>query len=109
MVESSQSCQELIMLELDVIASINWNPAYGERLREMRGKVSMQMLADEVTEKFGYRVTKQYIQMMEKPFGERASKTVPFLLLRYICASLGRDVQEIFDSPKITKKMTRQS
>lgn len=104
MVESSQSCQEFIMLELDVIASINWNPAYGERLREMRGKVSMQTLADEVTEKFGYRVTKQYIQMMEKPFGERASKTVPFLLLRYICAALGRDVQEIFDSPKITKK-----
>lgn len=103
MVESRESCRELIMLDLDVIASVNWSPAYGERIREMRGKISMQKLADEVTEKFGYNVTKQYIQMMEKPFSPRASKTVPFLLLRYICAALGRDVQEIFDSPKIIK------
>ncbi len=104
MIKSSETCQELIMVELDVIASINWNAAYGERLREMRGKVSMQQLADEVTQKFNYPVTKQYIAMIERPFGDKASKTVSFQLLRYICNILGEDVQDIFGSPKIIQK-----
>ncbi|MBD2683566.1 hypothetical protein H6H03_39690 [Nostoc paludosum FACHB-159] len=104
MAESSETCRELIMLELDIVASVNWNATYGERLREMRGKVPMQRLADEVSEKYGYRVTKQYIQMLERPFGEKASKTVSFILLRYICAVLGNDVQSLFGSPKIIEQ-----
>ncbi|BBD63108.1 hypothetical protein NIES2109_59580 (plasmid) [Nostoc sp. HK-01] len=104
MVESSETCRELIMLELNIVASVNWNATYGERLREMRGKVPMQRLADEVSEKYGYRVTKQYIQMLERPFGEKASKTVSFILLRYICAALGNDVQSLFGSPKIIEQ-----
>lgn len=92
------------MLDLDVIATVNWSPKYGEALRRIRGDLTMQAIAKEVTERYNYPVTKQYINMLEKPFTEKASKTVSFQLLRYICEVANGDICDIFGSPKIFQK-----
>ncbi|QLE45765.1 hypothetical protein FD723_36555 (plasmid) [Nostoc sp. C052] len=98
---SSGTHKEFIMLELDLITTVAWNPTFGEKLKDMRGKLSRRSLAEEVRLKFDYQVSHQYIQLLEHPTMPRAPKNVSFQLLRHICQILGKDVQELFGSPKI--------
>ncbi|MBD2492317.1 helix-turn-helix transcriptional regulator [Aulosira sp. FACHB-615] len=98
---SSGTSKEYIMLELDLITTVAWKPAFGEKLKQMRGKVSRRSLAEEIQAQFDYRVSQQYIQLLENPNMPKAPQNVSFQLLRYICQVLGHDVQEIFGSPKI--------
>ena len=98
---SSDTNKEYIMLELDLITTVAWKPAFGEKLKQMRGKVSRRSLADEVQSRFDYKVSQQYIQLLENPTMPKAPQNVSFQLLRYICQVLERDVQEIFGVPKI--------
>lgn len=93
---------QLIMLELDIIAAVEWNQEIGTRLKAMRGKVSRRALAVIVQSEYGYKVSQQYIQLLEHPaMNEKAPSTVSFKLLRYLTQALGRDVYELFNSPKI--------
>lgn len=104
---SSEASKELIMLELDIIASVEWNPEFGKKLKEMRGKVSRRALAAQLQEQYGYKVSQQYIQLLEHPEGnEKAPSTVSFKLLRYLTQALGKDVYELFNSPKILSSKT---
>lgn len=100
---SSRASQEYIIMELNIIASVHWCAEYGEKVRWMRGEKSMQAIVDEIQERYDYKVTKQYIQMLERPFSEKAPKTVSFQLLDYISKVTGHDVREIFDSPIVSK------
>ncbi len=104
---SSSNGKNLIMLELDIIASVEWNPDLGTRLKAMRGKVSRRALAAKVQEDYGYKVSQQYIQLLEHPaMNEKAPSTVSFKLLRYLTQALGRDIYELFNSPKIITSFT---
>ncbi|RAM49097.1 MAG: hypothetical protein C6Y22_24630 [Hapalosiphonaceae cyanobacterium JJU2] len=102
--ESSETCLEMIQIDLNEIATVNWNKERGEKLRCIRGKHSMQSLVDLIKQKYNYSTTKQYIQMLERPVSPKASKTVSFALLRYICDVVGADVRDLYDSPKISQK-----
>ena len=102
--ESSETCLEMIQIDLNEIATVNWDEERGERLRRIRGKHSMQSLVDLIKQKYDYSTTKQYIQMLERPVSAKASKTVSFALLRYICDAVGADVRDLYDSPKISQK-----
>lgn len=88
------------MIDLDLVATVNWHSSHGDKLRAMRGKLSRRKLADMVARNGG-RLSHQYIQLMENPSLPKAPRSVSFDLLRHICNVLGRDVQELFDSPKI--------
>lgn len=101
--ESSTTCQ-MIQIYLNEIATVHWNEEYGEKLRRIRGDHSMQNLVDLIKEKYDYPTTKQYIQMLERPVTPRASKTVSFVLLRYICEVVGADIRDLYGSPKISQK-----
>ncbi|PAX59437.1 hypothetical protein CK510_07035 [Brunnivagina elsteri CCALA 953] len=104
---SSVNSKNLIMLELNAIASVEWNPELGQKLKSMRGKVSRRVLAAKVMDKYEYKVSQQYIQLLEHPEGsERAPSTVSFRLLRYLTEALDSDIYELFDSPKIIAKDT---
>jgi hypothetical protein len=109
MEESSKTCLEMIQIDLNEIATVNWNEERGERLRRIRGSHSMQSLVDLIKEKYNYSTTKQYIQMLERPHSPKASKTVSFTLLRYICEVVGADVRDLYDSPKISQKKSSPS
>jgi transcriptional regulator with XRE-family HTH domain len=98
---SSDTSKEYIMLELDLITTVAWKPAFGEKLKQMRGKLSRRSLAEEIQGRFDYKVSQQYIQLLENPNMPKAPQNVSFQLLRYICQVLEHDVQEIFGSPKI--------
>ncbi len=99
---SSDTSKKLIMLELDLIASVEWNQEIGTRLKAMRGKVSRRALVAIVQDLYGYKVSQQYIQLLEHPQGnEKAPSSVSFKLLRYITQALERDVYELFNSPRI--------
>lgn len=99
---SSVTHKKLIMLELDIIASVEWNQHFGTRLKEIRGKVSRRALAEKVLTTYGYKVSQQYIQLLEHPEGnEKAPATVSFKLLRYLTEALSSDVYELFNSPEI--------
>jgi hypothetical protein len=102
--ESSETCLEMIQIDLNEIATVNWNKERGEKLRRIRGNHSMQSLVDLIKQKYNYSTTKQYIQMLERPVSPKASKTVSFALLRYICEVVGADVRDLYDSPKISQK-----
>jgi hypothetical protein len=77
---SSDASKKLIMLELDAkqarrksFASVEWNPELGQKLKYIRGKVSRRVLAAKVMDKYEYKVSQQYIQLLEHPEGsERA-------------------------------------
>ncbi len=93
------------MLELDLIASVEWNQELGIRLKAMRGEVSCRRLAAKVQDLYEYKVSQQYIQLLEHPEGnEKAPSSVSFKLLRYLTQALGRDVYELFDSREIVTK-----
>jgi hypothetical protein len=99
---SSKASKKLIMLELDVVASVDWKPEFGKKLKVMRGKVSRRTLAQKVIDQYGYKVSQQYIQMLEHPEGnEKAPATVSFKLLRYLTEALDTNVYELFNSPEI--------
>ncbi|MBN3945234.1 MAG: hypothetical protein HWQ38_01570 [Nostoc sp. NMS7] len=98
---SSDTSKEYIMLELDLITTVAWKPAFGEKLKQMRGKLSRRSLAEEIQGRFDYKVSQQYIQLLENPNMPKAPQNVSFQLLRYICQVLEHDVQEVFGSPKI--------
>jgi hypothetical protein len=104
---SSDTNKKLIMLELDIIASVEWTPDLGKKLKEMRGKVSRRALAAKVQEEYGYKVSQQYIQLLEHPEGsEKAPSTVSFKLLRYLTQALDKDIYDLFNSPKIFSNAT---
>ncbi len=99
---SSVTGKKLIMLDLDIIASVEWSAEFGKRLKDMRGKVSRRSLAAMLLAKYEYKVSQQYIQLLEHPDEyEKAPSTVSFKLLRYLTEALGRDIYELFGSPKI--------
>ncbi|BDA71771.1 hypothetical protein CAL7716_059370 [Calothrix sp. PCC 7716] len=99
---SSKASKKFIMLELDVVASVDWTPEFGQKLKLMRGKVSRRALAQKVIDQYDYKVSQQYIQLLEHPEGnEKAPATVSFKLLRYLTEALDTDVYELFDSPQI--------
>ena len=99
---SSITSKKLIMLELDVIASVDWRPEFGKKLKLMRGKVSRRALAQKVIDQYGYKVSQQYIQLLEHPEGnEKAPATVSFKLLRYLTEAVDTSVYELFNSPEI--------
>jgi len=106
--ESSGVCREMIQIDLNAIATVNWSEEMGEKLRAYRLKsgLSMSQLVSRIQNTYSYPVTKQYIQMVERPTGDRPPKTVSFELLRYICTTLGADVRDLYESPKISQKMT---
>ncbi|MEA5595690.1 hypothetical protein [Rivularia sp. UHCC 0363] len=90
------------MLDLNAIASVEWNQELGKKLKAIRGKVSRRALAAMLQEKYQYKVSQQYIQLLEHPEGnEKAPSTVSFKLLRYLTEALGSDIYELFNSPKI--------
>jgi hypothetical protein len=66
---SSMTSKKLIMLELDIIASVDWKPEFGKKLKLMRGKVSRRALAQKVIDQYNYKVSQQYIQLLEHPEG----------------------------------------
>ncbi len=101
---SSDTSKEYIMLELDLITTVAWKPVFAEKLKDMRGKVSRRSLAGEVKSRFDYKVSQQYIQLLENPAMPKAPQNVSFQLLRYICQILGYEVQEIFGSPQIISR-----
>ncbi|HLO84812.1 MAG TPA: hypothetical protein VK203_07345 [Nostocaceae cyanobacterium] len=78
-----------------------WKESFAHKLKAMRGKMSRRTLAQQVQERYGYSVSQQYIQLLETPTLPKAPQSVSFQLLRYICEILERDVQDLFDSPKI--------
>lgn len=94
----------MIQIDLTEIATVYWDKQHGERLRLIRGNHSMQSVVEQIKEKYNYSTTKQYIQMLERPVSPKASKTVSFTLLRYICEVVGADVRDLYDSPKISQK-----
>ncbi len=95
------------MLSLDAIASVEWSPELGEKLKSMRGKVSRRALAAKVMSMYDYKVSQQYIQLLEHSAGnEKAPSTVSFKLLRYLTAALDSDIYEFFDSPEIITRGT---
>ena len=99
---SSMTSKKLIMLELDIVASVDWKPEFGKKLKLMRGKVSRRALAQKLIDKYGYKVSQQYIQLLEHPEGnEKAPATVSFRLLRYLTEALNANVYELFNSPEI--------
>lgn len=99
---SSVTHKKSIMLELDLIGSVEWNQQLGTRLKEIRGKVSRRALAEKILTMYDYKVSQQYIQLIEHPEGnEKAPATVSFRLLRYLTEALGSDVYELFNSPEI--------
>jgi len=104
---SMETSKQLIMLDLDIIASVEWNADLGMKLKTMRGKVSRRALAVKVMEQYEYKVSQQYIQVLEHPDQkEKAATTVSFKLLRHLTAALGGDVYELFNSPKILSSNT---
>ena len=102
--KSSEACLEMIQIDLNEIATVRWDERRGERLRRIRGNHSMQALVDLIKHNYNYPTTKQYIQMLERPLSPKASKTVSFTLLRYICEVVGADIRDLYDSPKISQK-----
>ncbi len=104
---SSVTYKKLIMLDLDIIASVKWSPELGKKLKDMRGKVSRRALAAILQEQYQYKVSQQYIQLLEHPEGnEKAPSSVSFMLLRYLTEALGSDIYELFNSPKIFDRET---
>jgi transcriptional regulator with XRE-family HTH domain len=97
---SSATSKEFIMIDLNLINTVVWQESSAKKLRAMRGKLSRRELVERVREN-GYEVSQQYIQLIENPALPKAPQNVSFQLLRNICQVLGRDVQELFDSPKI--------
>lgn len=102
---SSQTSKEFIMIDLDLVNTVVWNEYSAGKLRAMRGKLSRRKLAAMILEDGG-QVSQQYIQLIENPHLPKAPRNVSFELLRRICRCLGRDVQELFDSPKIISSNT---
>lgn len=99
---SSITSKKLIMLELDIVASVDWKPEFGQKLKLMRGKVSRRALAQKLIDQYDYKVSQQYIQLLEHPEGnEKAPATVSFKLLRYLTQALDTNVYELFNSPEI--------
>lgn len=96
----------MIQIDLDEIATVIWSEAHGSELRRIRGKHSMQKIVELIKEKYDYSTTKQYIQMLERPVSEKASKTVSFALLRYFCDVAGADIRDLYNSPKISQKIS---
>jgi DNA topoisomerase VI subunit A len=95
------------MLELDAIASVEWTPELGQKLKSIRGKVSRRALAAKGMDMYDYKVSQQYIQLLEHPEGnEKAPSTASFRLLRYLTEALDSDIYELFDSPKIIARGT---
>jgi hypothetical protein len=97
---SSQASKEFIMIDLDLVNTVVWRRSHAEKLKAMRGKLSRRKLAAMVVQ-CGGKVSQQYIHLMEAPHLPKAPRSVSFNLLRHICKVLDRDVQELFDSPKI--------
>jgi hypothetical protein len=102
---SSQTSKEFIMIDLDLVNTVVWSEYSAGKLRAMRGKLSRRKLAAMILEDGG-QVSQQYIQLIENPHLPKAPRNVSFELLRRICRCLGRDVQELFDSPKIISSNT---
>jgi hypothetical protein len=102
---SSQASKEFIMIDLDLVNTVVWQSSHAEKLKVMRGKLSRRKLAEMVVQDGG-KVSQQYIQLMEYPHLPKAPHSVSFKLLRHICKVLNRDVQELFDSPKIISSNT---
>jgi len=85
--------QEIIMVDLNLVASIYWSRHLGQKLRRLRGERSVRAIADKVTE-LGDKVSFQYIHMLEDP--ERyptAASSVSVEKLRLILEALGTNVE----------------
>lgn len=74
----------------DQVAAIVWSTEMGERLRQLRGKLSLAKL-DAATDKVGTRVSRQYIHQLEK--GEISS--VDFGIVRALCEALEVSLSEL--------------
>ena len=103
--QASKVSKEFIMIDLDLVNTVVWGDCSAKKLRAMRGKLSRRKLA-EMVEMGGGQVSQQYIQLIENPHLPKAPRNVSFDLLRRICGCLDRDVQELFDSPKIISSGT---
>ncbi|NWF61784.1 MAG: hypothetical protein HXY43_21625 [Fischerella sp.] len=110
---SADSKNEAYMIDIKYIAAIKWDEELADKLKNLRGKISRQALADktkELNEQYPdkyLKITWQYIQQLETPKYEmkrRKSKgysetiEVSLDVLTTLCYALGCDVMDLFMS-----------
>jgi DNA-binding Xre family transcriptional regulator len=82
-----------LMISLDAVDRLKWNPELGKRLQLLRGDVSMRMLAEKVNQS-GITCTYQYVHKLEAGKAEAVSTD----LILAICKALDIDFKRLFPS-----------
>ncbi|RUS94955.1 hypothetical protein DSM106972_092060 [Dulcicalothrix desertica PCC 7102] len=96
----SESSEELIIINKQLISSIRWNKQLGAKLRAMRGKESMQSLAARAGCAY------QLIQHLERgEYPSSIEKTTPPSVsmekLEGICGALSTSVEDFLECPSV--------
>ncbi len=102
---SVNSNKEVIMIDVEHIATLKWTEDQAQKLLAMRGKMSRRQL-EEKTEELGLKVAHQYIQQLEQPhlFTKRLKSdtlTVSVEVIKILCAALETNITDFFNSAKI--------
>lgn len=104
MLASANSKKEVLMIDIEHIATLRWTEEQASKLLFLRGKMSRRELAEK-TEELGTGIARQYIQQLEQPhmFIKRIKSdylTVSIEVVQVLCEALGTDVTEFFNSAK---------
>ena len=104
MVTSVNSKKEIIMIDIEHIATFKWTQEQASKLSDLRGKMSRRELAQK-TEELGTRIAHQYIQQLEQPhvFTKRIKRdnlTVSIEVVQVLCRALKVDITDFFNSAK---------
>ena len=104
MVTSINSKKEIIMTDIEHIATFKWTQEQASKLSDLRGKMSRRELAQK-TEELGTRIAHQYIQQLEQPhvFTKRIKRdnlTVSIEVVQVLCKALKVDITDFFNSAK---------
>lgn len=104
MFASVNSKKEIIMVDIQHIATLKWTEEQGFKLLSLRGKMSRRELAEK-TEELGTGIARQYIQQLEQPhmFIKRIKSdylTVSIEVVQVLCEALEVDITDFFNSAK---------
>ena len=80
-----------LMVPSEAVAYVWWSPEQGEKLKEMRGKLTADALIELLIEKTLVSTTRQTISLLEN--GQK--KYVAFELVCGFCKALDRDIREL--------------
>jgi hypothetical protein len=105
MLTSSNSKITVTMIDIQHIATLRWTQEQALKLQTLRGDMSRRQLTQK-TEELGLRIAHQYIQQLEQPhlFTKRLKSetlTVSVEIVNILCAALGVDITDFFNSAKI--------